>query len=55
MAFNGSKNFKPGTLIPLMNHLGMVFGADSNAHTTLHETVYKLNLPDTKPKRSTPA
>lgn len=50
MAFNGSAHFKPGELIPLMNKLGMVFGADSNAHTTLWETVYKFNLPDTKPE-----
>src|SRR5215203_884697 len=50
MAFNGSKHFKPGELIPLMSKLGMVFGADSNAHTTLHETVYKLTMPDTKPE-----
>jgi zinc protease len=50
MAFNGSTNFKPGELIPLMSKLGMVFGADSNAHTTLHETVYKLTMPDTKPE-----
>ncbi len=46
MAFNGSKNFAPGTLIPFMNKLGMSFGADSNAHTNHHETVYKLFMPD---------
>lgn len=50
MGFNGSKNFKPGELIPLMNKLGMVFGADSNAHTNHWETVYKLTMPDTKPE-----
>jgi zinc protease len=50
MAFNGSKNFKPGELVPLLNKMGMSFGADTNAHTTLHETVYKLTMPDTKPQ-----
>jgi zinc protease len=50
MAFNGSRHFKAGELIPLLNKLGMIFGADSNAHTTFHETVYKLTMPDTKPE-----
>lgn len=45
MAFNGSKNFKPGELIPYMNDLGMQFGSDSNAHTSQFETVYKLFMP----------
>ncbi len=50
MAFNGSTHFPPGKLLPLLGSLGMTFGADTNAHTSLQETVYKLNLPDTKPK-----
>mgnify|MGYP002622262803 FL=1 len=50
MAFNGSKNFEPGELIPYMNKLGMRFGADSNAHTNHEETVYKLFMPDTDPE-----
>ena len=28
----------------------MSFGADSNAHTAKHETVYKLSMPDTEPE-----
>jgi len=48
MAFNGSKHFKPGELVPYLNSLGMQFGADTNAHTNQHETVYKLFLPDNK-------
>ncbi|MCF0234286.1 MAG: insulinase family protein, partial [Thermoguttaceae bacterium] len=44
MAFNGSRNFKPGDLIPFFQRHGMNFGGDTNAHTTLDETVYKLNL-----------
>ena len=50
MGFNGSTHFKPGRLVPLMSHLGMTFGADSNAHTNERETVYKLTLPDTQAK-----
>lgn len=50
MAFNGSRNFPPGTLVDTLNKLGMQFGADTNAHTAWTETVYKLNLPDTKPE-----
>lgn len=48
MAFNGSKHFKPGELVPYMNKLGMRFGADVNAHTNYRETVYKLFMPDNK-------
>ena len=51
MSFNGSTNFKPGELIPAMNKLGMSFGAHSNAHTTRHETVYKLTMPGTEKAR----
>ncbi|MCA8959039.1 MAG: insulinase family protein [Planctomycetes bacterium] len=50
MAFNGSENFAPGELIPRLSSLGMQFGADSNAHTTRQETVYKLTMPDTEPE-----
>jgi len=45
MAFNGSKNFPPGTLIEWFQEHGMAFGADTNAHTGFSETVYKLDLP----------
>ncbi|MFT5048940.1 MAG: zinc protease [Chlamydiales bacterium] len=45
MAFNGSKNFAPGTLIEWFQEHGMAFGADTNAHTGFSETVYKLDLP----------
>ena len=46
MAFNGSKHFAPGELIPFLNKLGMEFGHHTNAHTTYHETVFKLFMPD---------
>ncbi|HMO25686.1 MAG TPA: insulinase family protein, partial [Tepidisphaeraceae bacterium] len=45
-----SRNFPPGTLVDTLNKLGMQFGPDTNAHTAWTETVYKLNLPDTKPE-----
>lgn len=45
MAFNGSKNFAAGTLIEWFQANGMAFGADTNAHTSFSETVYKLDLP----------
>ncbi len=47
MAFNGSKNFPAGELIPFFQKHGMSFGGDTNAHTTWGETVYKLNLSQT--------
>jgi len=46
MAFNGSEHYPPGELVPYLNSLGMQFGADTNAHTNLQETVYKLHMPD---------
>ena len=49
MAFNGTAHFPPGTLVNQLQSLGMSFGADTNAHTSFDETVYKLDLPDTKP------
>ncbi len=45
MAFNGTKNFAAGTLVEYFQRLGMAFGADTNAHTSFRETVYKLELP----------
>ncbi len=45
MAFNGSKNFPAGTMVEKFQRLGMGFGADTNAHTSFKETVYKLELP----------
>ncbi len=44
MVFNGSRNYPAGTLIEFFQKNGMSFGGDTNAHTSLAETVYKLNL-----------
>ena len=50
MLFNGTTNYPPGTLVEYFQSIGMGFGADTNAHTSYDETVYKLILPaaDTK-------
>jgi len=48
MAFNGSENYPPGELIEYLQRLGMSFGADTNAHTSFDETVYKLELPESQ-------
>lgn len=48
MVFNGSRNFKRGELIPAMQKLGLGFGGDANAYTSLQRTVYMLDLPNLK-------
>ncbi|MEM7610260.1 MAG: insulinase family protein [Pseudomonadota bacterium] len=45
MAFNGSENIPEGEMIARLERFGLSFGADTNAHTSFDETVYKLNLP----------
>lgn len=47
MAFNGTRNFPPGSLIPFFQKHGMSFGGDTNAHTAWTETIFKLNLAGT--------
>jgi len=46
MVFNGSKNFTPDELVPIMQRLGIGFGAHINAYTSFNETVYMLDLPN---------
>ncbi len=46
MAFNGTTHYAPGKLVSVLQGLGLAFGADTNAHTSFDETVYKLDLPD---------
>ena len=50
MAFNGTKNYPANEMVEFFQRLGMGFGADTNAHTSFDETVYKLELPDNKPE-----
>ncbi|MBR5894154.1 MAG: insulinase family protein [Akkermansia sp.] len=48
MVFNGSRSFARGELIPAMQKLGLGFGGDANAYTSLERTVYMLDLPNLK-------
>ncbi|PKP98618.1 MAG: peptidase M16, partial [Alphaproteobacteria bacterium HGW-Alphaproteobacteria-15] len=47
MAFNGSKGIPEGQLLPMLERLGLSFGADTNAETGLDYTTYKLQPPRT--------
>ncbi|GGD47883.1 M16 family metallopeptidase [Aurantiacibacter arachoides] len=47
MAFNGSTNVPEGEMLPLLERLGLSFGADTNAYTSFDETVYMLEAPNT--------
>lgn len=49
MAFNGSTHFKDNGLIEYLRTLGVAFGADLNAYTSIEETVYNIdNVPNTR-------
>lgn len=49
MAFNGSTHFKPGDLIEYTRSLGVAFGRDLNAYTSIEQTVYNIdNVPTTR-------
>lgn len=50
MAFNGSENYAPGTLIEFFQRMGMNFGGDTNAFTSFDRTVYMIDLPDANPE-----
>ena len=46
MAFNGSDNFKGNGLIEYLRSIGVEFGRDLNAYTSIAETVYNIdNVP----------
>lgn len=45
LAFNGSENFPPGSVIPFFESLGLTFGQHQNAFTSFDQTVYQLALP----------
>src|SRR4030095_10222116 len=49
MAFNGSENFKPGSVVPFFQSLGMQFGRDQNAFTNFDQTTFQLSLPKADP------
>ncbi len=48
MAFNGSKNFKPGELIKTLESSGARMGPHVNAYTAFDETVYQFQVPTDK-------
>ena len=48
MAFNGSENFAPGTLIKYFESLGLTFGTHQNAFTGFDQTTYTITLPNTE-------
>jgi len=43
MAFNGTKHFPGKGILNYLESIGVKFGADINAHTSLDETVYNLS------------
>jgi zinc protease len=45
MAFNGTKNFAKNDLVHYMQSVGVQFGPEVNAMTSLNETMYMLTLP----------
>jgi len=49
MAFNGSRNFKPGELIATLESTGARMGPHVNAYTSFDETVYMFQVPTDKP------
>ncbi|MCS7032466.1 MAG: insulinase family protein, partial [Phycisphaerae bacterium] len=50
LAFNGSENFPPGSVVPFFQSLGMTFGRDQNAFTSFEQTTYQLSLPSVEPE-----
>ena len=49
MCFNGTDHFKGNDLIRYCESLGVQFGADLNAYTSIDETVYNIsNVPTTR-------
>ena len=49
MAFNGSEHFKENGIVEFCRSLGVAFGRDLNAYTSINETVYNVNnVPTTR-------
>jgi len=53
LLFRQSKYLGEAQAIPTWQRLGASFGNDTNAETTPTQTVYKLDLPNATPARST--
>lgn len=45
MCFNGTKNFPSNKMVSMLEEMGVKFGAELNAYTSLDETVYMLKVP----------
>ena len=45
LTFEGTKQFSAKAIVDFIEQAGMDFGADTNAYTTLDETVYQFTLP----------
>lgn len=50
LAFNGSENFPPGSVIKFFEGMGLTFGQHQNAFTSFDQTTYQLAFPDNKPE-----
>lgn len=50
MAFNGSENFPPGSVVDFFQSMGLTFGQHQNAFTSFDQTAYILSFPDAKPE-----
>ncbi len=48
MVFNGSRHVPEGQYSQMLERNGLAFGADVNAYTSYDQTVYILELPETK-------
>lgn len=48
MAFRGSENFPPGTLVKYFESIGLTFGHHQNAFTGFDQTTFVLTLPNTE-------
>ncbi len=50
MAFNGSENFPPGSVIKFFESMGLTFGQHQNAFTSFDQTTFQLSLPTNDPE-----
>jgi zinc protease len=51
LAFCGSDNFPPGTVVSTFESLGLTFGRHQNASTGFEQTNYQIALPDNSPEK----
>lgn len=51
MAFNGSKNFPPGTVLKDFADIGVSIGRDQDAETAFDNTTYSLDISEITPQR----